>query len=212
MKNEGFDQLAYARRIRSAGRPIHIPQDDGEARSLPSDALRVRQTGGVIESTAFDWGAGAGFKINLVVTSKMSGFAVSRVELELPWKQTFFWWLEDPEVIDGPFRSYRFVGNSTLEFSRNLVINHRLHVTRPFSAGESVEGFLLGTGCDPIPAEHSQGKMIPSFLVLYDQFGHPYRAPIELCVDRTTKNLQPRRSSIRRKGRLLDKRDPIARG
>jgi hypothetical protein len=56
MKNEGFDQLAYARRIRSAGRPIHIPQDDGDVSSIPSDALRVRQTGGIIESTAFDWG------------------------------------------------------------------------------------------------------------------------------------------------------------
>jgi hypothetical protein len=57
MKNEreGFDQLAYARRIRSAGRPIHIPQDDGETRCIPSEALRVRQTEGVIESTAFDW-------------------------------------------------------------------------------------------------------------------------------------------------------------
>lgn len=85
MKNEGFDQLAYARRIRSAGRPIHIPQDDGAVRSIPSDALRVRQTGGIIESTAFDWGAGTGFKINLVVTSKISGFAVSHIELEPPW-------------------------------------------------------------------------------------------------------------------------------
>ena len=90
MKNEGFDQLAYARRIRSAGRPIHIPEDDGEARSLPSDALRVRQTGGVFESTAFDWGAGAGFKINLVVTSKISGFAVSTSSSNLRGSRLFF--------------------------------------------------------------------------------------------------------------------------
>ena len=211
MKNEGFDQLAYARRIRSAGRPIHISPDDGEASSLPSDTLRVRQTGGVIESTAFDWGAGTGFKINLVVTSKISGFAVSRIELEPPWKQTSFWWLEDPEVIDGPSRCYRFVGDSTLEFPRNLVINHRLQVTRPFSAGESVEGFLLGIGCDPIPAEFNQGKMIPSFLVLYDQFARPYRAPVELWADRTTRNLPAARSRAKRRGRLLDKRDPIVR-
>jgi hypothetical protein len=214
MKNEreGFDQLAYARRIRSAGRPIHIPQDDGSVRSIPSDALRVRQTGGIIESTAFDWGAGTGFKINLVVTSKISGFAVSHIELEPPWKQSSFWWLEDPEVIDGPSRCYRFVSDSTLEFPRNLVINHRLQVTRPFSAGESVEGFLLGIGCDPIPPEFSQGKMIPSFLVLYDQFARPYKAPIELWADRTTKNPRSGRPSTRRRGALLDKRDPIAQG
>jgi len=214
MKNqrEGFDQLAYARRIRSAGRPIHIPQDDGEVRSIPSDALRVRQTGGIIESTAFDWGAGTGFKIKLVVTSKTAGFAVSYVELKLPWEQTYFWWLEDPEVIDGLSRCYRFVGDSNLEFPRNLVINHRLMVTKPFSAGESVEGFLLGIGCDSISAEFSQGKMIPSLLVLYDQFARPYKAPVELWADRTTKNLRPQRSSARRKGRLLDKRDLITQG
>jgi hypothetical protein len=211
LKNEGFDQLAYARRIRSAGRPIHIPQDDGGACSLPSDALRVRQTGGIIESTAFDWGAGTGFKINLVVTSNISGFAVSHIEFEPPWTQTFFWWLEDPVAIDGPSRCYRFVGDSTLEFSRDIVINHRLQVTRPFSAGESVEGLLLGISCDPIPEEFSQGKMIPSFLVLYDQNLRPYRAPVELWADRTRRNIRPARSGTKRKGGLLDKRDPIER-
>jgi hypothetical protein len=211
MKNKGFDQLAYARRIRSAGRLIHIPEDDGEARSIPSDALRVRQTGGVIESTAFGWGAGTGFKIYLIITSNISGFAVSHVELELPWKSTYFWWLEDPVVIDGPSKCYRFVGDDIVEFARELVINHRLEVTRPFSAGESAKGFLLGLGTDPIPAEFSQGRMIPAFIVLYDQTASPYRAPIELWADRTTKNLRPLRSSARRKGGLLDKRDPIGR-
>jgi hypothetical protein len=206
MKNDEFDQLAYARRIRNAGRPIHIPTDDGETPCIPSEDLRVRQTGGLIESTAFDWGAGTGFKINLVVTSKVSGFAVSHIELELPWKLTSFWWLEDPDVIDGPWRCYRFVGNGVLEFKRELVINHRLQVTRAFSAGESVEGFLLGIGCDPIPPEFSQGKMIPAFLVLYDQFARSYRAPVELWADRSTKNLRQR---ARRKGRLFDKPDPI---
>ncbi|MFY9731448.1 MAG: hypothetical protein WB723_18540 [Candidatus Acidiferrales bacterium] len=206
MKSAAFDQLAYARRIRNAGRPIHIPTDDGEAPCIPSEDLRVRQTGGLIESTAFDWGGGTGFKIYLIITSRISGFAVSRVELELPWRQTYFQWLEDPLVIDGPSQRYRF-GDRSLEFKRELVINHRLQVTRPFSAGESAEGFLLGFGYDPIPARFSQGEMILAFLVLYDQFEHPYRAPVKLCTDRTTKDLRPRRSSARRKGALLDKRD-----
>lgn len=108
MKNEGFDQLAYARRIRSAGRSIYIPQDDGQVRSIPSEDLLVRQTGGVIESSAFDWGAGAGFKINLVITSRISGLAVSHIEFRPPWKQMYFWWLEDPEMTDGSSRRYRF--------------------------------------------------------------------------------------------------------
>jgi hypothetical protein len=211
MKKTEFDQLAYARRIRAAGRPIHIPEDDGEVRSLPSDALWVRQTGGIMESSVFDWGAGAGFKINLVITSKMPGFAVSRVELEVPWQQTYFWWLEDPVLLDGPSQCYRFVGNQVREFSRELVINHRLQVTRPFSAGESVEGFLLGVGSDPIPETYPQGEMIPADLVLYDQFARRYGVSVELWSDRITKNSRPARWSERRRGGLFDKRDPVKR-
>jgi hypothetical protein len=209
MKNEEFDQLAFARRIRRAGRPIHIPEDDGETRSIPSDALRVRQTGGIIESTAFDFGAGTGFKINLVVTSNISGFAVSHIELEPPWKQTYFYWLEDPVVIDGRSKCYRFGGNGGLEFERDLVINHRLEVTRPFSAGESAKGFLLGFGHDPIPAEFSQGQMIAAFLVLYDQYSRPYRVPVELWADRSTRNIRPARSGARQRGKLFDKPDLV---
>jgi hypothetical protein len=203
MKNEGFDQLAYARRIRSAGRAIHIPEDDGEVRYIPSAALRVYQTGGIIESTAFDLSAGTGFKISLVFTSRVSGFAVSHIELELPWEPTHVQWLEDPKVIDGPSRCYRFFGSQTLEFERNLVLNHRLKVTQRFSAGESAEGFLLGLGSEPIPEEHPHGKMIPAFVVIYDQFARMCRVPVRLWADR------PARSGARRKGRQLDKRDPI---
>ena len=71
MKNEGFDQLAYARRIRSAGRAIHIPEDDGEVRYIPSYALRVYQTGGIIESTAFDLGAALDSKS---ISSSLRGY------------------------------------------------------------------------------------------------------------------------------------------
>jgi hypothetical protein len=207
MKNEGFDQLAYARRIRSAGRAIHIPEDDGEVRYIPSGALRVYQTGGIIESTAFDLGAGTGFAINLVVTSRVSGIAVSYIELELPWEHTHVQWLEDPKVIDGSSRCYRFFGdqNQTLEFQRNLVLNHRLKRTQRFSAGESAEGLLLGLGSEPIPEEHAHGKMIPAFVVIYDQFARMCRVPVELWADRTAR----RPAGARQKGKLFDKRDLI---
>jgi hypothetical protein len=209
MKNEGFDQLAYARRIRSAGRVIYIPEDDGEVRYIPSNALRVYQTGAVIESTAFDLGAGTGFTINLVVTSRVSGFAVSHIELKLPWDHTHVQWLEDPKVIDGRSRCYRFFGNETLEFERNLVLNHRLKRTQRFSAGESAEGFLLGLGSEPISEEYPHGKMIPGFVVIYDQFARMCRVTIELWADRSARSIRPARSGAKRKGKLFDKRDPV---
>jgi hypothetical protein len=83
-------------------------------------------------------------------------------------------------VIDGPSRCYRFFGNQTLEFERNLVLNHRLKMTQRFSAGESAEGFLLGLGSEPIPEEHPHGKMIPAFVFIYDQFARMCRVPVKL--------------------------------
>ncbi len=212
MKNKNqIDPLSLARRIRAAGSQIHIPEDDGDAQHIPSDSLRVYQTGGVIESTAFDWGGGTAYKIYIVITSRISGFAVSHFELELPWKQTSFYWLEDPVVIDGPSPHYRFCGNEILEFDRDSVINHRLDVTRPFSFGESVRGFLLGLGQDSIPEEFPHGKMIPAFLVLYDQFTGAYRAPVELWTDRMRKKRLGKPLGVPRKGGLLDKPDTIVR-
>jgi hypothetical protein len=209
MKNKEFDQLAYARRIRRAGRAIHIPEDDGDVPDIPSGALRVRQTGGVIESTAFDLGAGTGFKIHLLVTSTIAHFAVSHIELKLPWKQPPIWWLEDPVVIDGPSRCYRFFGDQLIEFERNLVLNHRLKVTEPFSAGESAEGLLLGIGSEPIPEEYSQGGIIPAFVIIYDQTARRYRVLVKLWADRSMRKIRPARSDARRKGGLFAKRDQV---
>jgi hypothetical protein len=149
------------------------------------------------------------FKIYLVVTSNIPGFAVSHIELELPWQQTYFYWLEDPRVIDGPSRCYRFFGNQSLEFERDLVLNHRLKVTQPFSAGESAEGFLLGLGFEPIPEVFTQGKMILAFVVIYDQFARKCRVPVKLWADRSTRNIRSKRSGARRKRGLFDKCDRI---
>jgi hypothetical protein len=207
----GTDHLALARRIRAAGCPIFIPEDDSETRCIPSDELRVYLQGSVVESSAFVWGLMTGFKIHLVITSSKSTFAVSRVELELPWKEDQLLWLEDPDEIGGASRCYRFYGNDILEFERNEAINHRLRVTKPFSSGESVTGYLLGLGQEAIPEAFPHGKMIPAFVILYDQFGRAFRTGVELWTDRTRQGRR-RRDLVRRKGGLFDKRDVIVKG
>jgi hypothetical protein len=203
------DPLLRARRLRAAGCRIHIPQDDGEARCMPSDGLRVYQTGGINESTAFDFGPSTGFKILLTITNNRPAFAISSFDLELPWKKTYLHWLEDPLVIDGSSRCYRFIGPEALEFPRSQVINHYADVTRTFSRGESVTGFLLAIGYDSIPAEFPHGMMIPAFVVIHDQFGGECRVPVELWADRMNKNRRRTPMGVRRKGGLLDKRDTI---
>lgn len=213
MKNRARKgNLDLARRIRRAGRPIYIAEEDGDVSCIPSDELHVYQAGGVYESSAFDWGAGTGFKIYLVITNSRPAFAISAFELELPWKTTYFNWLEDPVVLDGISPCYRFVGNEILEFERDQVINHYADVTKTLSAGQSVKGFLLGFGYDSIPKEFPHGAMIPAFVNIFDQKGHRHQSPVNLWADRTPKNIRPPRWTERRKGGLLDKRDPIVSG
>jgi hypothetical protein len=207
LKNKTVDHLALARRIRAAGRPVYIAEDDGEARCIPSDALLIYQTGGVYESSAMDWCGGTAFMIHLVITIKLPNFAISAFGLEPPWKNNSFHWLQDPLETDGSSRCYRFGGRDSPEFERRQVLNHYADVRRTYSSGRSLKGFLLGYGFDSIPAQFRHGMMIPAFVVVYDQSWREYRSPVELWADRSRA-----RSRVSRKRRLFDRRDPIVRG
>jgi hypothetical protein len=204
MKDKNYDSLAVARRIRAAGRPIYIAEDDGEARSIPCDGLRVRQTGGFMESQAIDCSGGTAFILNLTITINLPKFAISDFGLEPPWKNESFYWLEDPLQIDGTSRCYRFGSRDLPEFDRGRVINHYADVTRVFSWGEPLKGFLLGYGFNSIPEQFRHGTMIPAFVIIYDQFGRDHRSPVELHVARN--HTRPR---VLRKSSLLDHPDPI---
>jgi hypothetical protein len=200
------DSLALARRIRAAGCPIYIEEDDGETRCIPSDGLIVYQVGGLVDSSAVDWSRGTGFKICLAITINLPMFAISDFALELPWKNDSFYWLQDPSEIDGISRCYRFGIRDFIEFERSEVINHYADVRRTFSSGQSLKGFLLGFGFDPIPDEFPHGMMIPAFLVICDQHWRKYRSPIKLWTDRSEKYVSRPRSGVPRRG-LFDHPD-----
>jgi len=150
------DSLALARRIRAAGIPIYVGEDDGEAPHDPSSGLLVYQDGGVIESRAFDFYGAAGYIIRIVISVNLRRFAIAGFGLELPWK-SYVRWLEDPHEIDGRSVVYRF-GKEHLEFERSQVLNHFADVRHTWSRGESLRGHLLGVGDQPIPAQFQQGR------------------------------------------------------
>lgn len=205
MKDKTYDCLAIARRIRAAGRPIYIAEDDGEARSIPCDGLLVRQTGGVMDSQAIDCSGGTAFILNLSITINLPKFAISAFRIEPPWQNDSFCWLEDPLQIGGTSRCYRFGSRDLPEFERGQVINHRANATRIFSSGEPLKGFLLGYGFDAIPEQFRHGMMIPAFVIVYDQFGRDHRSPVELQAVRNRT-----RPQVLRKSSLLDHPDSIA--
>ena len=109
--------------------------------------------------------------IHLVITSQLPTFAFSGFGPQPPWKNDYLNRLEDPLLIDGASRCYRFGVKGVSEFEREHVINDYADVRHNFPSGHSVKGFLLAYGFDPIPEQFRQGTMAPGFAIVYDQFG-----------------------------------------
>jgi hypothetical protein len=209
MKRERHQSdLALARRIRGAGIPIYIGEDDGAVVSGDaSKGLLVYTDGPRTETRAFDFYGTAAYVLNVVITINLPHFAISAFGLELPW-ESYVWWLDDPGEVDGRVAVYRFDRSYLPEFDRNLVLNHFADVERTWARGKSLRGYLLGVGNDPIPPQYQQGATIPAFLIVYDQLGKAYRSPISIWRDTT---VRPRRLGwkvSRRQGGLLDKPEP----
>lgn len=204
MRNKSNDSLELARRIRAAGRPIYIAEDDGEANCIPSDGLSVYQVGGLLESSAFEYCGGTGIMIQLVITVLVPTFVIASFDVELPWQKMGFRWLDDPREIDERLTHYSF-SERYYEFDRKDVLNHRADVSRTLRRGQSIEGSLLGNDMAPIPDEVRDTSLFPAIVIIGDQYGRRYRAPVQLSAMRGEKYV--RRPS--RRGGLFEKRDPI---
>ena len=203
---KGNHNLALARRIRAAGRPIYIPDDDddGGTSEGPSNSLDVYPIGGQLESCAFEYSAGTGIMIQLVITVLAPTFVIASFDVELPWQKIGFRWLDDPLEIDESLTKYSFSGKY-YEFERKQVLNHRADVCRTLRRGQSIKGFLLGNDMAPIPDEVRDASLFPATVIIWDQYGSRYRASVELTAMRGEKYV--RRPS--RRGGLFDKRDRI---
>jgi hypothetical protein len=207
MKDNNYDSLAVARRIRSAGRPIYIAEDDGATSAIPCDGLHLQQTGGQMESCAIEYAGGTAYIVNVVITSRLPTFAISAFGIQPPWPTEYFRWLEDPLLIDGHSRRYRFGVPEVQDFERAQVINHCADVRQILRFGHSLSGFLLGIGYETIPKRFRHGMMFPAFLIVYDQFGRRHPSLVELQAIRN--RTRPR---VVRKRSLLDRPDSIVGG
>ena len=195
-----FDQanVVGARRIPSASSTNHVGVGNGEVPQDPQGGLLVSQEGGT-ESRAFNFYGAAGYILSVTITIKLSRFAIAGFDLSLPWNG-YVWWLTDPRDHGARSPVYRFDRNYILEYNRDQVLNHRADVRRLRSRGESLQGYLLGIGNDPIPEQFKQGAIIPAFLIVYDQYGEGHRSPVSLWTDRTGRYFQHERSGQPRKG------------
>jgi hypothetical protein len=168
-----------------------------------SNGLHVYQTGMRSETRAFNFYGNAAYVLHLIITINLPHFAIASFGLELPW-ESYVWWLDEPDDVDGRVTMYRFDRSYPLEFEKSQVLNHFTGVRRTWSRGKSLVGYLLGIGAEPIPDQFQQGATIPAVLIIYDQLERDYRSPVSFWTDR---HLQPTRRpgfAIRPEGNLLD--------
>lgn len=159
---------------------------------------------GMIESSAFDIRpSGTGYRISLRITSNLPGsYAISHFDLELPWKDPDFNWLTDPIEYEADPPLYRAPGKHPLEYEREMVINHCADVTRMWSRGQSISGYLLAFGG---PIKH--GEWIAAIVNVVDRFDRKYSSPVSLWADRGEKFLRAYAKKAPRK-RLHECPDP----
>src|SRR5258708_6698244 len=121
-------------RLRDGGVPLEIPEAEW------AHDLVLTQQGGVFESTVFDLSyAGTGFIIDLCILFNKSNIAISSFAIEVPWRDSSIYWLEDPRKMEASYDCYRFPGTS-LEFPRAVAINHIADRCKTRAKGKSVEG------------------------------------------------------------------------
>ncbi len=95
-----------------------------------------------------------------------------------------FRWLEiaSPRVEGEP--PYQFPGETSGGFGDAEVLNHRLGRKYRLYPGDSLDGFLLGAGQQPLLPEYRNGQLLDVTLSIFDQRDIRYEANMQLMVDR----------------------------
>ena len=191
-KSKIAGHLARAERMRAAGVNIPIREEwRDHARGLA--ALDVAVAGGCA-TFVFDLATG---RDGYVVSVRLVGRGLGAV---LDCRLTTSW---DDHIVLSNFPED---GNSMcrlglLQYPRHQVLNQRIANTMRFAPGQVIEGVILATGANPIPAVYRHGQIVPVTLVFLDQNENEIHENAELFVDRLSKR---KRKFVPRKTGLYD--------
>jgi hypothetical protein len=181
------------RRLRAAGVPLEVGEDDCGINAVPANGLFITRTG---DCSAIELDpSGVGYILDLrIVPNFPWPFEISTVELELPWTDSFLHWIPDPLETDAKDEMYWLPTKGGLGYARNQAINHHVGSGKRFSRGCSIGGLLLGIGAF-MPDDIRPGSEVPAFVRVLDQFGKEYTREISLRVERAN-----RRTRLQKKG------------
>ncbi len=105
-------------------------------------------------------------------------------QLEIPWHETHFHWLENPfqKVPREYTYSHPFYGPAG--WDPEAVLNHRLGPRCILYPGACLEGLLLGVGEASIPDRYVDRQDVWVSLSIFDQRGNCYTSDVKLLVTR----------------------------
>ncbi|MGA8153811.1 MAG: hypothetical protein WB952_22870 [Terriglobales bacterium] len=174
--------VACLRQLRREGLDVDIPEESEES------ALKII-VAGTGENTVLETARGA---IIYAVPMRLIAFrSVTLMDCDL---STVY----DKQIVLEPFDHqnpvYKAVG---LEYQQREVLNEKIE-NLSLSRGEILEGWLVGTGCQRVPAKYGH-LAAPFEVVFFDSFGEEFRAEGKLSVAR-----MPRIRIVRKKGSLYE--------
>lgn len=122
--------------------------------------------------------------LDVRVVNRLSGVPrILQPYLRLPWIDERFEWLPDPAEGIPSSPLYIFPGRCAPEYSREIVLNHR--IGRPLSLGAVRQGLLLGLGWAPIPKAFRHGAEIDVTLSFIDQWSREHSQTFVMWLDRS---------------------------
>ncbi len=191
------------RRLAAAGIPLdcieNLPCEDGRRRGR----VDISALGGVFRSRVLDLqDRHITYLLGVrLTTTRSRGIVIVDWSVTTPWDHFVSWDCDAADILpvsDHP--TYAKLFNSRL----SSVLNEKLQLSR----GRPVEGLLCGRApFESIPKSIANGSTLHAKLKLTDETGQRFTQDIEMIVDRRRAIKIP---SVRRKGRLFDKRDSVA--
>jgi hypothetical protein len=184
-RSEQLDFAVTAEELRTLGVAIDIPEEWRRQARFVDVSISPA-------STIYELGRGKiVYALHVRLVSTSPNLVLSQFDIAPPWDSGVLCELDD---------DYRFARG--LEFDAKLVLNSRFERGLRFRyRGDWVEGWLLGTGLNAVPAEYGNGFSAPIELLLFGPAeAPPFRTDVSMLVLRSAKfgqgRAEQRRSSI----------------
>jgi hypothetical protein len=189
------DELEILSDLQRAGVPLDLELlGDFKASSR---GLSVFQTGSPVENTVSELDSGgSGYMLSVAIHNDSNrAVRLNEFRLELLWHDAQFCWLSDPFRASPRESNYSFPTPRSIEFPREVVLNHHLGNAGKLNPGGSFEGLLLAAGEAPIPAEYHDGQILKMRILVFDSQSRCSASHCELWVERRRRN--PTQKKIR---------------